>query len=47
MRRAWLLLFTLFPSLALAQGAVAVGPNVAELQRLFAKPPEDSRILMR
>ena len=47
MRRAWLLLLGLFPPFALAQGAAAGGPGVAELQRLFARPPDDSRILMR
>jgi hypothetical protein len=46
MRRASLLvLLLLLPSLASPQGAA--NPNVAELQRLFAQPPDDSRILMR
>ena len=35
------------PSAALAQGAARPGPGIAEVQRLFAKPPDDSRILMR
>jgi hypothetical protein len=35
------------PSAALAQGAPRPRPGIAELQRLFAKPPDDSRILMR
>jgi len=47
MRRAWLLLPCLLPAFAFSQGAANLSPNVAEVQRLFARPPDDSRILMR
>ncbi|PYQ00608.1 MAG: glycoside hydrolase [Acidobacteria bacterium] len=47
MRRAWLLLPWFLPSFASPQDAVRPGPSVAEVQRLFAKPPGDTRILMR
>src|SRR5438445_12372019 len=47
MRRAWLLLPCLLPAFAFSQGAANLSPNVAGVQRLFARPPDDSRILMR
>src|SRR3989442_7769987 len=47
MGRAWLLLLGLFPPFALAEGVAAGGPGMAELPRLFARPPDDSRVLMR
>jgi hypothetical protein len=37
----------MLPCVAFPQGAPRPGAGVAEVQRLFAKPPEDSRILMR
>jgi hypothetical protein len=46
MRRA-LFVLGLLPSLASAQAPGNPGPSVAEVQRLFARPPDDSRILMR
>jgi hypothetical protein len=47
MQRAWLLFVCLYPSFAFPQGTANPSPNVAELQRLFAQPLDDSRILMR
>jgi hypothetical protein len=42
-----LLLFCLLSSLASAPATGAPGPSVAEVQRLFDHPPDDSRVLMR
>src|SRR2546425_312014 len=47
MRRAWLLLPCLLPAFAFPQGTANPSANVVEVQRLFAQPPDDSRILMR
>jgi hypothetical protein len=41
------LLLCLLPSLTFAQTAATTSPTIAEVQRLFAKPPDDSRIMMR
>jgi hypothetical protein len=45
--RSMIPLSCLLPFLVLAQGNAPASPAVAEVQRLFAKPPDDSRILMR
>src|SRR3989442_6224330 len=47
MRRAWILLPCLLPAFAFPQGTANPSANVVEVQRLFAQPPDDSRILMR
>ena len=40
-------LLCLLPSVAFPQGAATVTSTVTDLQRLFEKPPDDSRIMMR
>jgi hypothetical protein len=47
MRRAWLLLPCLLPVFVFPQGAATPSPSIAEVEPFFAKPPDDSRILMR
>jgi hypothetical protein len=47
MRKRTLLFLCLVPTLALGQGAAPGRPAIAEVQRLFVRPPADSRIMMR